>query len=246
MINTTYKLNNRLLDHPVAQTLVVGFTSQLKRWWDNHITFDDGDGILKAYRVNEDNEVVKDEEGQDIEDAKATIIFSISKHFIGDPAKIKDKATNLLTNLKCPKLHDFTWYRDILLTKVMLKPDYNQSFQKEKFILGLPRLFFENIRIKIKEQFNGQIPYNKLTFREIISIVTTEGISLCNDFKLKQQMKMNRRSTRISLVHSVASLDLVKRKPSLSLSNGRKDKQQESLVRKNITITIEEFQVGIE
>ena len=128
MINTTYKLNNRLLDHPVAQTLVVGFTSQLKRWWDNHITFDDGDGILKAYRVNEDNEVVKDEEGQDIEDAKATIIFSISKHFIGDPAKIKDKATNLLTNLKCPKLHDFTWYRDILLTKVMLKPDYNQSF----------------------------------------------------------------------------------------------------------------------
>ena len=71
----------------------------------------------------------------------------------------------------------------------MLRSDCNQSFWKEKFILGLPRLFFKKIRIKIKEQFNGQIPYDKLTYGEIISIVTIEGISLCNDFKLKQQMK---------------------------------------------------------
>ena len=71
----------------------------------------------------------------------------------------------------------------------MLRPDYSQSFWKEKFILGLPRLFSKQIRIKIREQFNGQIPYDKLTFGEIISIVTAEGISLYNDFKLKQQMK---------------------------------------------------------
>ena len=43
--------------------------------------------------------------------------------------------------------------------------------------------------IKIREQYNGQIPYDKLTYGEIISIVTAEGIKLCNDFKLKQQMK---------------------------------------------------------
>ena len=36
-------------------------------------------------------------------------------------------------------------------------------------------------------------PYDKLTYGEIISIVTTEGISLCNDFKLKQQMKNEQR-----------------------------------------------------
>ncbi|RVW67140.1 hypothetical protein CK203_063958, partial [Vitis vinifera] len=47
----------------------------------------------------------------------------------------------------------------------------------------------ERIRIKIREQYNGQIPYDKLTYGEIISIVTGEGIKLCNDFKLKQQMK---------------------------------------------------------
>ena len=71
----------------------------------------------------------------------ATLIFSISKHFIGDPAKIKDKTIDLLTNLKCPKLHDFRWYREVFLTKVMLRSDYNQSFWKEKFISRLPRLF---------------------------------------------------------------------------------------------------------
>ena len=117
--------------------------------------------------------MVKDEEGQDIEDAVATLIFSISKHFIGDPKKIKDKTTDLLTNLKCPKIHDFRWYRDVFLTKFMLRSECNQSFWKEKFILGLPRLFSERIRIKIRDRFNSQIPYDKLTYGEIISIVTT-------------------------------------------------------------------------
>ncbi|RVW83333.1 hypothetical protein CK203_038862 [Vitis vinifera] len=132
---------------------------------------------------------LRDEDGQDIEDAVATLIYSISKHFIGDPAKIKDKTADLLTNLKCPKLHDFRWYKEVFLTKVMLRSDCNQSFWKEKFISGLPKLFSERIRIKIREQYNGQIPYDKLTYGEIISIVTAEGIKLCNDFKLKQQMK---------------------------------------------------------
>ena len=71
----------------------------------------------------------------------------------------------------------------------MLRLDYNQSFWKEKFVSSLPRFFSERIRIKTREQFNGQIPYDKLIYGEIINMVTVEGISLCNDFKLKQHMK---------------------------------------------------------
>ena len=71
----------------------------------------------------------------------ATLIFLVSKHFIGDPSKIKDKTADLLTNLKRPKLQDFRWYKDMFLTKVMLRSDYNQSFWKEKFISRLPKLF---------------------------------------------------------------------------------------------------------
>ena len=35
MVSIAYKLNNRLPDHAVAQTIVAGFTGQLKGWWDN-------------------------------------------------------------------------------------------------------------------------------------------------------------------------------------------------------------------
>lgn len=31
--------------------------------------------ILKTYKINEENEMVKDEEGEDIEDVIATLIF---------------------------------------------------------------------------------------------------------------------------------------------------------------------------
>ncbi|KAL6349740.1 hypothetical protein AAG906_041147 [Vitis piasezkii] len=198
----------------IAQIIVARFTCQLKGWWDNYLTFEDRNGILKAYRINEENEVVKDEEGQDIEDAVATLIYSISKHFIGDPAKIKDKTANLLTNLKCPKLHDFRWYREIFLTKVMLRSDCNKSFWKEKFISGLPRLLSERIRIKIREQFNGQIPYDKLTYREIISIVTSEGIKLIykNEFgSFCSQFGFNQKETKPP---SKQSKKQVSRKPS--------------------------------
>ena len=135
MVSTTYKLNNRLPDHAIAQTIVARFTGQLKGWWDNYLTFDDRNGILKAYRMNENNEVVKDEDGQDIEDTVATLIYSISKHFIGDPTKIKDKTAYLLTNLKCPKLHDFRWYKEVFLTKVMLRSELQLVFLERKIHL---------------------------------------------------------------------------------------------------------------
>ena len=60
-----------------------------------------------------------------------------------------------------------------------------------------------------------------LTYGEIISIVTAEGIKLCNDFKLKQQMKNEQKSTRTNLDHSVASLVLAKRKLCLPLNKNQ-------------------------
>ncbi|KAL6342180.1 hypothetical protein AAG906_004500 [Vitis piasezkii] len=111
MVSTTYKLNNRPDHVSSSDHCSLGFLGRLKGWWDNYLTFDDRNSILKAYRINENSEVVKDEDGQDIEDVVATLIYSISKHFIGDPDQ--DKGTD-----------------------------------------------------------NGQIPYDKLTYGEIISIVT--------------------------------------------------------------------------
>ncbi|KAL6345588.1 hypothetical protein AAG906_017318 [Vitis piasezkii] len=222
---TEYNILTKLQE--MTMTIVAGFTGQLKGWWDNYLTFDDRNSILKAYRINENSEVVKDEDGQDIEDAVATLIYSISKHFIGDPAKIKDKTADLLTNLKCPKLHDFRWYKEVFLTKVMLRSDCNQSFWKEKFISGLPKLFSERIRIKIREQYNGQIPYDKLTYGEIISIVTAEGIKLCNDFKLKQQMKNEQKIYKNEFGSFCSQFGFSQKETMLPLSKTKTDSDNE-------------------
>ncbi|RVW73470.1 hypothetical protein CK203_057926 [Vitis vinifera] len=81
---------------------------------------------------------------------------------------------------------------DFKINKDLLRKDFYSEVNKQRndwFFSTVPKLFSERIRIKIREQYNGQIPYDKLTYGEIISIVTAEGIKLCNDFKLKQQMK---------------------------------------------------------
>ncbi|XP_016576602.1 uncharacterized protein LOC107874285 [Capsicum annuum] len=42
---------------------------------------------------------------------------------------------------------------------------------------------------KIKDRFEGKIPYGILTYGDIISFITTVGIDLCTDLKLKKQLK---------------------------------------------------------
>ena len=64
-------------------------------------------------KLTQKNRVANNEEGEAIEDATATPIFYISKHFIRDMSKIKDKIVNLLTNFRCPKLQDFRWSKDM-------------------------------------------------------------------------------------------------------------------------------------
>ncbi|KAL6340409.1 hypothetical protein AAG906_006065 [Vitis piasezkii] len=77
---------------------------------------------------------------------------------------------------------------DFEINKDLLRKD----FYSKKFISGLPKLFSERIRIKIRNRYM------------IISIVTAEGIKLCNDFKLKQQMKNEQKSTKMNLDHYIA------------------------------------------
>nr|GEY48078.1 hypothetical protein [Tanacetum cinerariifolium] len=58
----------------------------------------------------------------------------------------------LLNGLKCPTLTSFRWYKDTFLSRVMELPDSKISHWKSKFIDGLPSLFAEKIRKKLKEE----------------------------------------------------------------------------------------------
>ena len=73
----------------------------------------------------------------------------------------------------------------MFLTKVFLRSDCNHSYWKERFLAGLPKLFAEKIRQKIRNQYNGEIPYSNSTYGDLRNFINSEGLNLCTDLKLK-------------------------------------------------------------
>ena len=72
MVSTTYKSRGNL-DPTICFHLIVGFTGQLKRWWDNALIDEESRFIQKSV----------DESGNP--NAVHTLIYAITKHFLGDP-----------------------------------------------------------------------------------------------------------------------------------------------------------------
>ena len=48
-----------------------------------------------------------------VEYATATLIYSIAKHFIGEPRLFQARSIEILNNLYSNKLIHFMWYKDI-------------------------------------------------------------------------------------------------------------------------------------
>ena len=202
MVSNVYKTQSQTSDHVIANLLVVGFSGQLKGWWDNYLTTYEQNKILKAVKKDKDNQPILDEQNTEIQDAVAFLIFSISKHFIGDPSHLKDKNSELLSNLKCKKRTDFKWYKDTFMTRIMQRTDNNQPFWKEKFLARLSILLGEKVRNQIRETYKGIIPYENLTYGKIISFTQKEGLKICQDMKLQKPLKReDRKSTRLNSSH---------------------------------------------
>ena len=53
----------------------------------------------------------------------------------------------------------------------MTRTDARASLWKERFLYGLPRAFNEKVKESLRERNNGTIPYNELTYGDIISEV---------------------------------------------------------------------------
>ena len=189
------KINNS--NFHAVDALVIGFTGLLKGWWDHYLSQNDREYILNAKKT-----IIK-EEGTPIqsyeEDVVNTLIFAITKHFIGDPVYFQERTSEILNNLKCPKLQDFKWYKDMFLVKVMSRHDCGSHYWKEKFISGLPTLFAEKVRQRIRNIHNGRIPYESLTYGELITFINNEGLAICTYLKLKSQMKKEKQDSKKEL-----------------------------------------------
>ncbi|XP_058181167.1 uncharacterized protein LOC131299598 [Rhododendron vialii] len=179
---STICTNNKNEDKEVAGWITVGFTGMLKGWWDNILTTNQRQEILNAVKTTETGTIKQD--------AVYTLVQSIILHFVGHWDNQRERSRELLQNLKCPTLTHFRWYKDVFLAKVMQRIDANSEHWKSKFVDGLPYFFAEKIRKKLRDQNNGlTIDYNRYTYGQLIAIIIQEGLTLCNDIKLHNQLK---------------------------------------------------------
>ena len=175
-----------------AVAFVVGFTGQLKPWWDNILTQEMRDEILNHKSITRTSgmEVEK-------EDAVEILSHTLTLHFIRNPKEEQAAAKTILINLCCPTLTDYRWYKDVFLTNVHKREDGLQDLWKERFIAGLPRLFGERILSKLRQNFGtNDILFGLLTFGQLFGIVKTEGLSLCNEIKIQSKYGNERAQSR--------------------------------------------------
>ncbi|KAH9723118.1 hypothetical protein KPL70_006982 [Citrus sinensis] len=199
MAANAYKTQSGTSDKAIAEILIAGFTGQLKGWWDHLLTNQPQSDIFNAIQIDENGALILDEFNNPIQDAVAALILTISLHFIGDHSHLRDKNAELLHNLRCRKLSEFQDYKTTFFTRLFLRDDANHITWKEKFIAGLPTLLGEKVRNSIKALYDNRIPYDELTYGELVSFVNKEGLKICQDLKLKRRLKWELRKSKQEL-----------------------------------------------
>ncbi|KAH9679064.1 hypothetical protein KPL71_025962 [Citrus sinensis] len=199
MAANAYKTQQETFDKAIAEIFIAGFTGQLKGWWDHLLTQQQQLDILNSIQTYEDRTPILDEFNNPIQDAVATLILTISLHFIGDPSHLRDKNAELLHNLRCRKLSEFQSYKTTFFTRIFLRDDANHTTWKEKFLAGLPTLLGEKVRNSIKALYDNRIPYDELTYGELVSFFNKEGLKICQDLKLQKRLKWELRKSKQEL-----------------------------------------------
>ncbi|KAK9665855.1 hypothetical protein RND81_14G141000 [Saponaria officinalis] len=171
-------------DSNIAKMIISGFTGQLKGWWDNYLTPAMKTSICDAKTTGENP----------VENTVYTLTINIIEQFTGRFLNNNENIRTLLQNLRCKTLTDYRWYKDTFLSRVMELPESSSSHWKAKFIDGLPHLFAERVRTVLRGQHNCNTPYGKL-----IGTCTEQGLKLCNEIKLTQQIKRQNLTERNQL-----------------------------------------------
>jgi len=91
--SATFKVNE-YTNRDTGTIIVLGFSGQLKNWWDKHLTYEERVAILNHTKL--------DARGNSIEDAVKTLIHTITSHFIGKPQEGQAAAKSALINLRYP------------------------------------------------------------------------------------------------------------------------------------------------
>ncbi|KAL4628609.1 hypothetical protein ACB092_05G252200 [Castanea dentata] len=202
LLTNVYK-NHGKHDHQIAHLIVTGFTGQLKGWWDHYLNNDDRNEILTAVKRETDGSVIMTDRLPS-QDAVSTLIFTIAKHFVVHPNQYKERASDVLINLRCPQLSEFRWYKDVFISKVLSRNGCQQSYWKEKFIALLRYFFVEKVRLDI-ENNDRTIDYpNKLiSIKELIDSDETDNeshqIDNCDTISSSSSIEVSSHDEKVKL-----------------------------------------------
>ena len=133
----------------IVELLASGFTGTLRNWWEKHLTDESRDSIIHAVQIDEEGNPIFDEHvGMGPPDGVNCLIFNIVRHFIGTPSNITERIHDQLSNLNCPTLSDFRWYKDVFTSRVMMRDDSNNHFGNKNslmvYLVYLPIKFVKN------------------------------------------------------------------------------------------------------
>ncbi|XP_027934064.1 uncharacterized protein LOC114189651 [Vigna unguiculata] len=199
MVCTAYQTAHDSTEEAIASIIVSSFTGQLKGWWDQYLTEAQKSDIFLAVKIDDNGDPIYNN-GETIPDAVNTLVFTIAQHFIGDPSLWKDRSAELLSNLRCKTLGDFKWYKGTFLIRIYTREDSQQPFWKEKFLAGLPRSLGDKVREKIRSLTpDNIIPYDHLTYGQLISYVQKTALEICQNDKLQRQLAKEKSQSRKEL-----------------------------------------------
>jgi hypothetical protein len=222
MVSNSYATNHGLSQPEVIDLLVSGFTGTLQAWWEKHLTDESKDSIKYAVKTDAEGLPMFNEDvGLGHSDAINTLFYTIIEHFIGTPSHLTSRIHDQLSNLRCPTLSDFRWYKDVFLSRVMLKDDSNQPFWKEKFINVLPHMFAHNIKQVLANE-NNVIEYDNLTYGNIISVIQKVGIKMCIDMKISNQANKDKKKAKYEMRNFCDQYGLPSVAPSKKHNKSRK------------------------
>jgi len=225
MVSSSYVMNHDLSQPEVVDLLVKGFTGTLQSWWEKHLTDESRASIRSAVKTNEEGIPIFNEKiGLGDYDAVNTLFYTIVEHFIGTPSHLASRVHDQLSNLRCPTLSDFRWYKDVFLSRVMLREDSNQPFWKEKFINGLPHLFAHKIKEVLVNE-NNVIEYDNLTYGNIISAIQKEGLKMCIDMKISNQANKDKKKAKYEMGNFCEQYGLPSVAPSKKHKKSRKHEE---------------------
>ncbi|KAI8563669.1 hypothetical protein RHMOL_Rhmol03G0127200 [Rhododendron molle] len=232
MAANSYLSNTDLDQAQIVDLLTSGFTGMLKAWWDKYLTSINRQEIKHAIQTDNSGVPIFDHEMGTVDrvilDGVNTLIYTIIKHFVGQPSNITSRIHDQLSNLHCPTLSDFRWYKDVFISRVMMRDDCTKPFWKEKFINGLPGLFAHKIR-DVLSQPTGTIEYDRLTYGDIVSTIQKEGLRMCIDMKIAKQSQKDKDKAKYELGNFCEQYGLPPVAPSRRKKKIEKKKQDKKV-----------------